>query len=115
MAVGDAALRLRSSRSAAAQRESPRRGVPDQPHDTHIVLLAQDAEGYSNLCRLITDAHMLGERSDPSVTASQICAHAAGSGRAARVRVRRRDGWPSPAGSTPPVVAAEPFREAFGR
>ena len=40
--------------------------------------------GTANLCRLITDAHMLGERSDPSVTASQICAHAAGSGRAAR-------------------------------
>ena len=46
--------------------------------DTSIVLLAQDAVGYANLCRLITDAHMLGERSDPSVTASQVCAHAAG-------------------------------------
>ena len=75
--VGDVALRLRSSRRSAAHRESPRRDVPDHP-DTHIVLLAQDAVGYSNLCRLITDAHMLGERSDPSVTASQVCAHAAG-------------------------------------
>jgi error-prone DNA polymerase len=59
------------------------RRVPKPPgrrdaDDTHIVLLAQDAVGYSNLCRLITDAHMLGERSDPSVTASQVCAHAAG-------------------------------------
>ncbi|MGZ6546300.1 MAG: PHP domain-containing protein, partial [Actinomycetota bacterium] len=35
--VGDAALRLRSSRRSTAHRESPRRGVPDHP-DTHIVL-----------------------------------------------------------------------------
>jgi len=60
-AVGDAALRLRSSRRSAAHRESPRRGVPDRS-DTPVVLLAQGAVGYANLCRLITDAHMLGEQ-----------------------------------------------------
>ena len=40
-AVGDVALRLRSSRRSAAHRESPRRDVPDRS-DTHVVLLAQD-------------------------------------------------------------------------
>src|SRR5438309_2105538 len=30
-----------------------------------VVVLAQDAMGYANLCRLITDTHMLGERGDP--------------------------------------------------
>jgi error-prone DNA polymerase len=48
------------------------------PHDSHVVLLAEDDLGYANLCRLITDAHMLGERGDPAVTPTQICAHAGG-------------------------------------
>ena len=48
------------------------------PDDAHLVLLATDATGYANLCRLITDAHMLGERGDPWVALEQICAHAAG-------------------------------------
>ncbi|HEX9693461.1 MAG TPA: PHP domain-containing protein, partial [Actinomycetota bacterium] len=48
------------------------------PAATHVILLAQDERGYANLCRLITDAHMMGERSDPSLAAEQICAHPAG-------------------------------------
>jgi len=82
--------------------------------DSHVVLLARDAEGYANLCRLITDAHMLGERSDPSLTASQVCAHAAGlvallGPRSAPGRLAV-DGRIDAAGR-----AADPFREAFGR
>jgi error-prone DNA polymerase len=46
--------------------------------DRYITLLAQDAEGYSNLCRLITDAHMLGERLDPWVAPEQILTRARG-------------------------------------
>src|SRR5947208_5552332 len=42
--------------------------------DAHVVLLAQDAGGYANLCRLITDAHMIGERGDPSLDVSQLLA-----------------------------------------
>jgi error-prone DNA polymerase len=81
--------------------------------DAPVVLMAQDDRGYANLCRLITDAHMLGERGDPSVTAIQICAHAAGliaiagpRSHAGRTAVRGRID-----------AAAEilhPFREAFG-
>ena len=33
-----------------------------KPVDANVVLLARDAGGYANLCRLITDAHMTGER-----------------------------------------------------
>src|SRR3954451_23597905 len=40
-----------------------------------VVVIAEDAIGYANLCRLITDAHMLGERSDPSLDTSQLLAH----------------------------------------
>jgi error-prone DNA polymerase len=48
------------------------------PGDAHVVLLVEDAAGYANLCRLVTDAHLLGERGDPWVATEQICAHAAG-------------------------------------
>jgi error-prone DNA polymerase len=33
--------------------------------DASVVVLAQDAIGFANLCRLITDAHMTGDRGDP--------------------------------------------------
>jgi error-prone DNA polymerase len=48
------------------------------PVDAHVVLLAADDHGYANLCRLLTDAHMLGERGDPWVATEQILAHAEG-------------------------------------
>jgi error-prone DNA polymerase len=105
---------LASGRRPARRAPQPPGPTHDSKTDTHIVLLAQDAEGYANLCRLITDAHMLGERGDPSLTATQICAHAAGlvvllgpcssPGRlaiAGRIEAAHR--------------AADPFREAFGR
>ena len=44
----------------------------------YVVVLARDADGYANLCRLITDAHMTGELGDPSLTPEQVCAHAGG-------------------------------------
>src|SRR6476469_5204410 len=37
------------------------------PRDAHVVLVAEDATGYANLCRLLTDAHLLGDRGDPWV------------------------------------------------
>ncbi|MEW6662912.1 MAG: DNA polymerase III subunit alpha [Bacillota bacterium] len=33
----------------------------------HLVLLAQDAAGYANLCRILTDAHLSSPRRDPRV------------------------------------------------
>jgi len=30
------------------------------PRDAHVVLLAEDDTGYANLCRLLTDAQLLG-------------------------------------------------------
>jgi error-prone DNA polymerase len=82
--------------------------------DAPLVLLAQDERGYANLCRLITDAHMLGERGDPSIAATQVCAHPAGlivlagpRSHAGRLAVR---GLTDAAAET-----LRPFREAFGR
>src|SRR5436190_7152675 len=80
---------------------------------TDVVVLAQDAVGYANLCRLITDAHMLGERADPSLAAEQVLAHSRGLICLAGPR--------SPAGrlATAGLIDAArgallPFRDAFG-
>jgi error-prone DNA polymerase len=59
------------------RRGDPQPGVPG-PAATNVILLAQDDRGYANLCRLITDAHMTGERGDPWLASEQICAHAHG-------------------------------------
>src|SRR6266540_2702737 len=85
-----------------------------RPADASVVLLARDAAGFANLCRLVTDAHMTGERGDPSLTPEQICAHAEGLvallgpssppgalALAGRIDAGRR--------------AAMPYREAFGK
>jgi DNA polymerase III alpha subunit len=46
--------------------------------DSHVILLARDAAGYANLCRLITQAHMSGERGEPSLRPSEVMARAGG-------------------------------------
>ncbi len=88
--------------------------VRKRGRDAPLVLLAQDERGYANLCRLITDAHMLGERGDPAITATQICAHAAGllaiagpRSHAGRLAVRGR--------VDAAVEVLGPYREVFGR
>src|SRR5688500_14427822 len=51
---------------------------PGRKPASSVARLARAAAGYANLCRLITDAHMTGERGDPSLTPEQVCAHAGG-------------------------------------
>jgi error-prone DNA polymerase len=87
--------------------------VREEGRDAPLVLLAQDERGYANLCRLITDAHMLGERGDPSITAIQVCAHAAGMVMLAGPRSHA--GRLAARGLTDKAAEAlHPFREAFG-
>jgi error-prone DNA polymerase len=43
----------------------------------HVTLLAKDSTGYSNLCRLITAAHLIGERNVPELPPELISGHAA--------------------------------------
>lgn len=41
-------------------------GVENEPTDGHhVTLLAETPQGYANLCRLLTEAHMGSERGDP--------------------------------------------------
>ena len=87
--------------------------IREESSDAPLVLLAQDERGYANLCRLITDAHMLGERGDPSITAIQVCAHAAGL--IALAGPRSHAGRLAVRGLTDAAAEAlHPFREAFG-
>src|SRR5881398_3205258 len=62
------------ARSAGQSPPSPRSANPSGPllRDTSLVVLAQDSVGYGNLCRLITDSHMVGERGDPSLAVEQL-------------------------------------------
>jgi error-prone DNA polymerase len=88
--------------------------IRERGDDAPVVLLAQDDRGYANLCRLLTDAHMLGERGDPAVDAIQVCAHAAGL--VALVGPRSHAGRLAVHGRTDAAAEAlGPFREAFGR
>jgi error-prone DNA polymerase len=81
--------------------------------DAHVVLLAADDTGYANLCRLLTDAHMLGDRGDPWVDPLQICAHAAG-----LITIAGPRSHPGRAAIAGRVDLGarllDPFREAFG-
>src|SRR6266487_5327137 len=38
----------------------------------HLILLAETAKGYTNLCRLLTEAHLGAERLDPRLPLAQI-------------------------------------------
>jgi error-prone DNA polymerase len=83
------------------------------PGDAQVILLANDDAGHANLCRLITDAHMLGERGDPWVAMEQICAHAAGL--TLLLGPRSHPGRLAVAGRVDAAATlASNYREAFG-
>jgi error-prone DNA polymerase len=83
------------------------------PVDHHVVLLATDDAGYANLCRLITDAHMFGERGDPWLATEQLLAHAGGL--LVLLGPRSPAGRLARAGRIDAAARRlQPFREAFG-
>src|SRR5687767_2651730 len=49
-----------------------------RPTSEHIVLLAEDREGYGNLATLITHARMHNARGEPAVTLDLLARHARG-------------------------------------
>ena len=80
--------------------------------DRSVVVLAKDDRGYGNLCRLLTDAHMSGERGDPALTTGQVCERAEGLvcllGPDSEPGVLALSGRPDGA-----LAALRPWREAF--
>lgn len=78
-----------------------------------VTLLARDAEGYANLCRLVTAAHMTGERGNPSLSTTQVCERPGGL--VCLLGPRSEAGSFARAGRSEAARAAlRPFLEAFG-
>ena len=46
--------------------------------ESHLTLLAETAEGYANLCRLLSIAHRGGERRQPRLPYAELASHARG-------------------------------------
>jgi error-prone DNA polymerase len=69
---------LGASLTLAASPEQRGRRSSYAPEGSSVVLIARDEHGYANLCRSITDAHMVGERGDPKLASAQVCAHPRG-------------------------------------
>jgi error-prone DNA polymerase len=44
----------------------------DRPAHSHVTVIARDATGYGNLCRLISEAHLLNERGKPHTSLEAI-------------------------------------------
>jgi error-prone DNA polymerase len=44
----------------------------------HLTLLAATTEGYNNLCRLVSTAHLSGERKDPHLSLDELSRHTRG-------------------------------------
>ncbi|MBI3648899.1 MAG: DNA polymerase III subunit alpha [Actinobacteria bacterium] len=90
-----------------------RERVRGRGRDAPVVLLATDDRGYANLCGLITDAHMLGERLDPHVAPAQVLPRAGGL--LAFFGPRSAPGRMAAAGRIDAGARwLGPFREAFG-
>ncbi len=99
--------------SLTVREAHPARRGATRGTDAHVVLLASDAAGYANLCRLLTDAHMLATRGDPWIATEQLCAHAAGI--VALLGPRSHPGRLAVAGRIDAAARlAAPMREAFG-
>lgn len=81
--------------------------------DRLVTLLARDATGYGNLCRLITTAQMTGERGDPALSTGQVCDRAEG-----LACLLGTDSLPGSLAAAGMIDAAReairPWREAFG-
>jgi len=103
--------RFERPRSRSPALEEPRLGQDPAAH--HVILLARDATGYGNLCRLITAAHMAGERGEPSLLPAEVMAAADGLvcllGSESPPGRRALSGRPGAAREL-----ARPWREAFG-
>ncbi|HJV04818.1 MAG TPA: PHP domain-containing protein, partial [Actinomycetota bacterium] len=89
------------------------RSLPAPPARARVLLLARDAVGYANLCRLLTSAHMRGDRGEPWLSPREV--------------MERADGLVCLLGPESPPGAlalrgrpgaarevARPWREAFG-
>src|SRR5918992_4004007 len=71
-----------TSRGTTQKRVGGRRDAPHPQSPshlpTHVTVIARNATGYGNLCRLISDAHLGHERGEPRTTMARIADRAEG-------------------------------------
>jgi error-prone DNA polymerase len=92
-------------------REGPSHAYAAPRH--RVLLIARDARGYANLCRLITAAHMAGDRGDPHLDPSEILERA--DGLVCLLGPESGPGTLAAAGMADAAhEATVPWREAFG-
>jgi error-prone DNA polymerase len=75
MTISDVGRQASDVRTSAL---SPTSDVRRPTSEHHLVLLAEDREGYGNLSSLVTQARMGQVRGEPSVTLDQLARHARG-------------------------------------
>ena len=79
LAIAPAPELAPSPRGEPARRRSPARGGAwVDPRLPRFVVLAQGAQGWASLCRLISAAHLSGDRGDPVVRLADLAEHSAG-------------------------------------
>jgi error-prone DNA polymerase len=74
-----ASAESRAGPATAGPSTLERRRAEGPTSGTHqVLLLARDAVGYGNLCRLITSAHMRGDRGEPWLSPREVMSRAEG-------------------------------------
>lgn len=78
--LGVAPSGLLERRSAVGRRRTTpaRGGAWVDAHEPRVVFLARGRQGWSSLCRLVSAAHLSGERGRPVVTLEQVAENSAG-------------------------------------
>ncbi len=79
LAVAPSGLLPAGTDRATAARRTPARGGSRVERDLpRVVLLAYGQQGWASLCRLVSAAHLSGQRGAPMATAAQIARHSEG-------------------------------------
>jgi error-prone DNA polymerase len=64
------------AQQVAAKRPTPARGGASvERHRSRVVLLARGAPGWATIVRLLSEAHLSGERGEPSLAVSSLFEH----------------------------------------
>lgn len=70
-------LAMQTAQAALRGSTPARGGAALERHHARVVLLARGAAGWSTIVRLLSDAHLEGERGEPVVTVAQLLRHVA--------------------------------------
>lgn len=78
LAVAPSGLLRRSTPQPSSRRTPAKGGAWVEPDHPRVVLLAQGQQGWASLCRLVSAAHLSGQRGEPVADVAQIARHSEG-------------------------------------